>query len=196
MATSFPNLYQLKTATSESTCFICSKFCTSVLTNNSGDWFYVCQGHIKDPSFCKVAPTPIAYTTAPAAKAPGKPAAATAKPPPKAAEKVPPKEKEDLNKPDEKVPGGWLSSIAQTIGLSSEDLTKPAQPSEKPAAEAAPATSAAAPALPPPPKQYILSGNIFYLREQQQRKRAQQRSAATVSSQLPSVPRSAMALPL
>ncbi|KAI9013159.1 hypothetical protein BC832DRAFT_548913 [Gaertneriomyces semiglobifer] len=48
------NLYSKRTATKEAPCFICSKFTTTVLSNTTADWFYVCQGHIDDPSFCHI----------------------------------------------------------------------------------------------------------------------------------------------
>jgi hypothetical protein len=45
-------LYDKRIANKDSICFICSKF-TNVVLRNDQDWFYCCDGHISDSSFCK-----------------------------------------------------------------------------------------------------------------------------------------------
>ncbi|KAI8905394.1 VPS4-associated protein 1 [Powellomyces hirtus] len=196
---SMPNLYVHKIATTDSPCFVCSKFCAGVLTNNAGDWFYVCKSHIDDPSFCKQIPASSPNPSQSATPRTSRPVTPT--PPPPAAE--------------EQLSQGWLSTIAQTLNLSTGEQQQPQekeknanchpqqQPEEKKLGlypDPGPAPSAATPrpqqlhppvqALAPPgPTKYVLSPNIFYLREAQQRKRVQQRAANSLSQQLPSVPK-------
>lgn len=47
--------YVKKTAVKEGSCFVCNKFTTNVLRNDS-DWFFSCTSHLKDPGFCKTKP--------------------------------------------------------------------------------------------------------------------------------------------
>jgi hypothetical protein len=44
--------YDKRLASKDSICFICCKF-TNVVLRNDQDWFYCCEGHISDSSFCK-----------------------------------------------------------------------------------------------------------------------------------------------
>ena len=44
-------MYSKKIATKANLCFICSKFTSTVLRNDS-DYFYVCDNHLSDQSFC------------------------------------------------------------------------------------------------------------------------------------------------
>lgn len=44
--------YEKRTALKDGFCFVCSKITLAVLRNDS-DWFFVCDSHLKDSSFCK-----------------------------------------------------------------------------------------------------------------------------------------------
>lgn len=46
------NKYRHRTATTEGTCFVCSKL-TSAVFQSSSDFFFVCLTHIRDSSFCR-----------------------------------------------------------------------------------------------------------------------------------------------
>ena len=155
----FVNKYTHRTATKESTCWVCGKFTTAVLTSNDQDWFYVCLNHINDISFCKPIAPPTATATPPA------PVAATSL-----------KSNAASGKKDEK-------SDAKKDGNETKKDEKSGTSSvTTPAAELKPAT-------PTGPKQYILDTKIFFLREDYHRKKKMAQQAKQVTAQLPSVPR-------
>ncbi|EJD00894.1 DUF1742-domain-containing protein [Fomitiporia mediterranea MF3/22] len=53
---SFANLYYKRAAATEKACFICSRPTTTVLaTKDSVDFFYACDGHLKDHGFASLA---------------------------------------------------------------------------------------------------------------------------------------------
>ncbi|TPX66301.1 hypothetical protein SpCBS45565_g04554 [Spizellomyces sp. 'palustris'] len=185
------NLYMQRIATSEAPCFVCSKFCTCVLTN-SVDWFYVCPSHISDAGFCKPASTPSSSPKPPrSVTSPSSQISVASRSSTPSQGQQPnlqkPGNDTDVSQPAES--GGLLSTITQTLGqtlgLSSAPLATPqALPEAQPEEKTKPAQAVAK------PTQYILTNNIYYLREAQQRKKAQQRVASQVTSQMPSVPRS------
>ncbi|KND04233.1 uncharacterized protein SPPG_01664 [Spizellomyces punctatus DAOM BR117] len=182
------NLYTQRTATSEAPCFVCSKFCITVLTN-SVDWFYVCPSHISDAGFCKPASAPSSSPKPPrSVTSPSSQISVASRPStPSQGQQQKPSKDTDVSQPAES--GGLLSTITQTLGqtlgLSSAPPATPQAPPEAQPEEKAKSQQAVA-----KPAQYILTNNIYYLREAQQRKKAQQRVASQVTSQMPSVPRS------
>ncbi|KAH8102813.1 DUF1742-domain-containing protein [Phellopilus nigrolimitatus] len=49
---SFTNLYYKRAAATQKSCFVCSRPTATVLaTKDSVDFFYACDGHLKDPGF-------------------------------------------------------------------------------------------------------------------------------------------------
>jgi hypothetical protein len=160
-AVPFSNLYTKKTATAESSCWVCGKLTQLVLTHNDIDWFFTCVGHLRDASFCKPVPLP---------------------PPPKVPEKdvTPPSPKKLKSETEE---GGTDAETKPKQDKKEEK--KPKKPVKKPEPVAAP------PPLPADQhKQFILDAKLFYMRQSQYRNKLQAKAARQVSQQLPSVPRS------
>jgi hypothetical protein len=56
-------MYCRKTAVKDQLCFICSKFTSTVLRNDS-DHFYVCDNHLMDSTFCKIIYSPATVSSA------------------------------------------------------------------------------------------------------------------------------------
>ncbi|KAJ3322001.1 hypothetical protein HDU76_013980 [Blyttiomyces sp. JEL0837] len=53
----FENNYRWRKAEKDSSCWICLKPTVHVLISGEhADWFYICESHINDPSFCKILP--------------------------------------------------------------------------------------------------------------------------------------------
>lgn len=69
-------VYEKKTATEQRDCFICRKD-TSTVLRQDGDFFFVCENHLKDVSFCTPVIDPAAASTN--ASKPSEPAKAVEK---------------------------------------------------------------------------------------------------------------------
>jgi hypothetical protein len=156
----FKNLYTHRTASRESTCFICGKFTSAVFTHNDIDFFYVCLNHIKDPSFCKPANLPY-QPTAPSAKTSG-----------------------TCQVPPGPVTQGVviIDGPAPSKDDKGNDLVTEKNKSPQEVVQPQPQVVSQA-------KEYILDSKIFMLREQEYRKKQNAKQLKQVADSIPSVPR-------
>ncbi|KAJ1986565.1 hypothetical protein H4R33_003288 [Dimargaris cristalligena] len=170
----FPNVYVLRTAAKEGSCFICSKITPSLLltaetglaaTPAAKDWFYCCPAHAKDPTALTCLNPP----------APPKPA--VVEPPP--AKRNTTKKTTKAKKGDE----GEASDKAASPEKTDSSGSNPAPVEEKP-------TLPSAPSEPQGPLKYALHRSLYYLRESQYQDKINHQKALEMAKRFPSVPRS------
>ncbi|TPX38522.1 hypothetical protein SeMB42_g06691 [Synchytrium endobioticum] len=63
MASAIRNVYLHRTADRDGPCWVCSKTSAACLTNEQGDWFFVCVNHLSDASFCTSLDPPVPIPT-------------------------------------------------------------------------------------------------------------------------------------
>lgn len=165
------NKYTRRITADEMSCFVCSKFTTTVLTNGK-DWFYTCPSHLFEYSFCTPVAQPVQQQVQPKPQVPTVPE--------KKKEEDTKDTKDDKDGKDNKSSTPSVSQFytafksAVVDSVSSSGQKKPQQhqqPKEKQL-----------------PREVVLHSRFWFLRQDTARKRATSIDARNKLSQIPSVP--------
>ncbi|KAJ3073490.1 hypothetical protein HDU98_001418 [Podochytrium sp. JEL0797] len=144
---SFENRYRWRKTDKAGTCWVCHKESPNVfVVGDNVDWFYLCESHIRDKTFCaEILPPAVAPVPTPAA------AAST----------------NDASPPDAPAKEEKKSTSLLSMFDSSGNLVKPSSPPLQSPPQATPAVTG--------PRFFQLDGRILFLRQNEKKQKEDKR---------------------